>query len=640
MTAISVTGLLSNSFDWQSVVNQLITIDSAPVTQLQNETTTNNNKLASLATIKTALTDLQTSAISLRSSTLFTSRTVASDTTGSNWNLTATNGATAGSYTIAVANLATAARRVGATGVAAGLSTTDSVAGVTLANMPTSTAVTAGTFTVNGKTVTIALTDSLADVFTKISDATGGKVTGSYDHSSDKVTLASTDSSEVVLGAVNDSSNFLSVMGLANNASSSVSSAARLGSVSLNATIANANLAGTLSADGSGNGSFTINGVSIAYNVNTDSLNNVLSRINSSTAGVTASYDAANNRFSLVNNSTGDVGIGANEGSGGLLDAMGLTGGSTFQHGQNAQFSINGGATITSASNTLSASVLGVPGLTVKVNSTGTQTITVAADTATMKSAIQDFIDKFNTVQSSIDSETAISIGTNGTVTTATLGGNHDVESWGSDLRALAFNAIGGTRLADLGIDFSSLNSTLSITDSTKLDTALASNTSTLNTFFSNTTTGFAQQFSKYLTGLLNANTGGIATQTTTINKQNANISDQINALNTRLASERTQLTTAFLAMQNAQSTALTQQQTINGMFSSSSSCWVARAVYGSANPRWLLFRFWLLNRAPGWFRALYLRHGERVADWLGDKPWLRSAIRRWMDTRIATLAV
>ena len=192
------------------------------------------------------------------------------------------------------------------------------------------------------------------------------------------------------------------------------------------------------------------------------------------------------------------------------------------------------------------------------------------------------------------------------------------------------------SRLADIGIDFSSTDSTLSIVDSTKFDSMLASNSDDLNTFFSNTSTGFTQKFSTYLTKMLNTNTGGIATQTNTLNSQNTSIADQITTLNSRLADERTQLTDAFLAMQDAQSTALTQQQTINGLFSS--SCWVARAVYGVENPRWLLFRFWLLHRAPGWFRALYLRHGERFGAWLGDKPRLRGAIRRWMDTRIATL--
>ena len=63
--------------------------------------------------------------------------------------------------------------------------------------------------------------------------------------------------------------------------------------------------------------------------------------------------------------------------------------------------------------------------------------------------------------------------------------------------------------------------------------------------------------------------------------------------------------------------------------------CWVAREVYGADNPRWLEFRGWVLTQAPGWFRYLYIRHGEHFAAWLADKPRCKALIRRWMDSRI-----
>lgn len=63
--------------------------------------------------------------------------------------------------------------------------------------------------------------------------------------------------------------------------------------------------------------------------------------------------------------------------------------------------------------------------------------------------------------------------------------------------------------------------------------------------------------------------------------------------------------------------------------------CWVAREVYGRHNPSWLLFRRWLLEDAPRWFRNLYIRHGEWFAEFISDKPRLKEVLRRWMDTRI-----
>lgn len=66
--------------------------------------------------------------------------------------------------------------------------------------------------------------------------------------------------------------------------------------------------------------------------------------------------------------------------------------------------------------------------------------------------------------------------------------------------------------------------------------------------------------------------------------------------------------------------------------------CWVAREVYGSANPKWLEFRSWLLNLAPRWFYKLYVSKGEAFAEFISNKPRLKSIIRKWMDGRIKTL--
>jgi hypothetical protein len=64
-------------------------------------------------------------------------------------------------------------------------------------------------------------------------------------------------------------------------------------------------------------------------------------------------------------------------------------------------------------------------------------------------------------------------------------------------------------------------------------------------------------------------------------------------------------------------------------------ACWVAREVYGVENMDWVRFRGWLFNKAPTWFCALYIKHGERFAEWLRDKPRIKAVIRRWMDARI-----
>lgn len=63
--------------------------------------------------------------------------------------------------------------------------------------------------------------------------------------------------------------------------------------------------------------------------------------------------------------------------------------------------------------------------------------------------------------------------------------------------------------------------------------------------------------------------------------------------------------------------------------------CWVAREVYGTKTGTWKVFRSWLLNEAPEWLVSAYIKHGPDIAQFIKDKPVLKSVIRRWMDSKI-----
>ena len=83
--------------------------------------------------------------------------------------------------------------------------------------------------------------------------------------------------------------------------------------------------------------------------------------------------------------------------------------------------------------------------------------------------------------------------------------------------------------------------------------------------------------------------------------------------------------------------------QTFNRMpfgFNPNTFCWVAREVYGADNPKWLLFRAWMLTDAPVWLRELYATHGEDFAAWIHDKPVLKAGLRMIMDQVIEAQAV
>ena len=60
--------------------------------------------------------------------------------------------------------------------------------------------------------------------------------------------------------------------------------------------------------------------------------------------------------------------------------------------------------------------------------------------------------------------------------------------------------------------------------------------------------------------------------------------------------------------------------------------CWVAREIYGNENPEWTIFRAWLFTEAPEWLRDLYLEEGERFAEFISDKPFLKSIVKMAMD--------
>jgi flagellar hook-associated protein 2 len=571
MSGIQVSGLLSNSaFDWKSIVDQLIEVSRTPIKKLEAEKAQNTTEAEALASLGTALTALQDSVQAMRADDVFAARTVTSDLAATTWKSSSVTGAAIGSYVFDVTQLATQSQLRGATDIGAGLAATADVSGLTISNLSTATAVTAGTFTVAGQQVEVELTDSLQDVFDKIATATGSAVTAAYNPATDKITLTKS-SGELVLGAANDTTNFLAVMKLSNSGGAAATSAAALGAVKTTGTLASAGLRTAITAvDGSGNGSFTINGVAVSYNVNTDTVGALISNINAAGAGVTAAYDPTTDRVVLTNTETGDVGLTVSEAAGGLMDALGLstTGGGTLARGKNAEFYLNGSTDkLTSTSNTLDASVHGVTGLSVTVNSLTEQTLHVESDTLTMQSAIEGFIETFNAVQDLIEESTAVTVsGT--TVSTSVLSGNREVENWASELRAMVFDEVSGltgdiTRLAHLGIDFDSTTSHLTIKDSGVLATALGDNPEDVDALFMATGTGLVGQIYSYITRTITAE----GAMESSLGVANDDIDEQIATLQARLDQEREVLTSAFIRMLDAQSAAQSQSTYLTNTF-------------------------------------------------------------------------
>lgn len=563
---LSLSGLASN-FDWKSLVDQLAEVERLPQKRLLAEQNQLEQRRNAYGSIATQLGVLRNRVTALREDSLYTSRTA---TTGDATiaSASASAGSVQGTYRFAFQQLATTARHLGATGAGKALATSSDVSGVVLNAAGFATDVTAGVFRVNGAEVTVATTDTLAGVFTKISDATGGAVTASYNAGTDKIELSS--SSAIVLGSATDTSNFLQVAQLYNNGTSSVTSAASLGSARLGAGLSSANLSTTLTYGGTGTGMFKVNGVEIEYS-SSDTLSTLLKRVSDSTAGVTASYDFVNDRFVLANKKTGDVGIALEDVRGNFLSASKISTGS-LERGKDLLYTVNGGGQLRSSSNTITDASSGLTGISVTaLKEGGTTDISVSADTSKVRQAITAFIDDYNRVQSLIASRTASTTDADGKVTTNTLTSEGDAEGITSTLRRMVFSSVSGldatmAHLEKLGITTNGDDDSLKLDDATLLDTALATQLDDVKALWDDDAVGLATQMDAYLDRLI-GDEGTLVAKQDLLTKQASAIDTQVADLERVVQSNRQRMVDSFVAMETAQAKINQQLQFLSQRF-------------------------------------------------------------------------
>jgi flagellar hook-associated protein 2 len=563
---LRLAGLASN-FDWESLVTQLTDLERAPQRRLRTEQDRLEEQNNVYGSIVTQLNLLKSRADALKETSLYASRSVrVGDATVAS--ATADTDAALGSYTFAFQQLATAALQRGTTDVGKALSTSSDVSGVVLSSAPLTTAVTTGTFTVNGAQVTVGATDTLQDVFTKISTATSGSVTASYSSATDKITLTGTGT--ITLGTAADTSNFLQAFRLYNNGTTTVASSAALGAIKPAAALSAANF-GTAINDASGTGKFSVNGVEIGF-TSADTVNDVLRRINDSAAGVTASYDTINDRFTLTNDTTGDLGVALRDVSGNFLAASGLLGG-TLERGKNLLYTINGGGQLTSSSNVVTEASSGLAGISVTaLKEGGSTTVAVDRDTEKVKSALNGFIAAYNEAQAFLDTATASSTDAKGAVTTSVLSGDSLAYEITSKLRSSVnayFSGLSGSlkNLDALGIKSNGTDDKLALSDSAKLDDYLATNLEDVADFFTNETHGLATKLSTYLDETVGLD-GSLGVRQDSLGRQIRGIDTQVSDLERQVLANREQLVKSFVAMEEAQSRINSQLQYLQRTFS------------------------------------------------------------------------
>lgn len=568
MNEIQLSGLASG-FDFRPVIDQLISLERVPQNRLRVEKSELQNKSSIYDSLKTRLEDLQTSLESLDDTDLFFGRNVSlAGGNDSSFSATSDQKTILGNYEFNVTNLATSTIASGSTDVGAAITDTST----TLENLNLSTAVTDGTITINGAQISVDRTQTLQSLFDDIltqTTAAGDAVTASYDSGTDTITLSAASGS-TILGSSADTSNFFTATKLTSNALGDAESSSALGGVNFSASLDGGftGLNNPITTDGS----FSINGVEISIDASEDTMLDLISRVNESDAQVTLAYDATNDQFTIQNNNTGSTGMDLDENGSGFFTAIGIdTANINYTLGENAEFSVNGGATLVSTSNTFDADVHGITGLSVTATELGAETVSVTSSATDGRAKIDDFISKYNSVQSYLETQTKITVN-DGDVTTGTLSGNTDMTQLISKLRQAAFGTVtslaGGDvkRLADMGIDFKSDSNELEVVDSTALDDALKDNSSAITTLFTDSTEGLVASLDQ-LIEVYTKNDGTIDILNDSIDDQVDTIDNQIGVLERLIQQKENSLEASFLAMEQAQAEINRQAQILNSTF-------------------------------------------------------------------------
>lgn len=573
----SFSGLVSG-LNTTDIVSKLMSLERAPLDALNTTMANITAKDQAYSDISTKFGALQAAAQSLQIPTNVNAKTATSSSPSV---LTAVANATAvnGSFSVLVNRLATA------TSVTSGGATTQAAIGLAvnqtavLNSAGLANAVTAGTFSINGKTISIDPTvDTMSSIVSKINGA-GAGVTASiandqYGRANVLQVKSNTVGQAVQLGAGADTSNFLSAVGLVANGTDTVNSQ-MLGVANSASALSSERLVTPVAASGT----FSINGVSINW-TNTDTLQTVLSRINNAGAGVTAAYDQSTDRVTLTNSATGNQAISLSDTSGNFLQSMGLiSGGNSVAQtsGQTASYSVNGGATQYSNSN----SVQGPTGvtLTLLATQTGTPvTVTVGQDTSTTSKNLQTFVDAFNQLTDSISKYTAW--GAAGQTPSPTAG---DPSLLNIDARVRRFLSSPATgvsgqyqTLADIGVSTGAYGAALYSTnhlviDQTKLGAALSNNSGQVQAVVS----GVMSSLTTYMQGISAA--GGVFdSEHQSFTSQQYNLNNQITNMQALLDQRQQALQQQFLTMEQTlaqlqgQSSQLTSS--LSGLTSTSST--------------------------------------------------------------------
>ncbi|MFT8458985.1 MAG: flagellar filament capping protein FliD [Liquorilactobacillus ghanensis] len=327
-----------------------------------------------------------------------------------------------------------------------------------------------------------------------------------------------------------------------------------------------------------------------------DTLNTVATKINALTADSTDAdgqttqgshirASVVDNHLVLTSTTSGAKTISAG-GDSSVVDGLGLGSGATTTSGQNAKFELDG-MSIERDSNTITDVV---DGTTFNLNKVSDSHVTLSLtnDTSKITSAVQDMVNSYNTLMSTISSDLSVGDPSQTNNTTGPLAGDNDLIQLQSSLSSLITNPnVAGSTMnaSSVGISFVDKNGTLGV-DTDKLQAAINNDpTAVKNFFYSAKTTasglvtisssGYSQGVldlvNKYLsgvTGALTANKSIIQIKTDGYQSQIKDLNSQISDFENTLEMQKQQYIDTFTRLDQA----MMEGQSQLSYFTSSSS--------------------------------------------------------------------
>lgn len=310
--------------------------------------------------------------------------------------------------------------------------------------------------------------------------------------------------------------------------------------------------AGLNATESLGTGSFdlTIGGNTQTIQLNNQNLNQLAQSINGMDLGVTASVitDSVGAHLVIVANSSGGAGAFTIDGTN--APNLSLTQGST---GADAAATIDG-VLVHSATNTISGVIPGVT-LQLQGNSNGQEVrVQTQADTQSITQAVNNFVSAYNTVIQELNSQFAVTQGSDGTTSSAPLESDGTVRMVQEQLLNFMAQSFGSGEISDLGSLGISMNDDGTLTvDSTQLGNAINTDYSGVVNFFQGVS-GFATSLSAQLTQLTDPTQGAFNLDLQGMQSNYSSLQDEINNFEQYIATQQqvwlqqyTQLNVALL---------------------------------------------------------------------------------------------